>query len=309
MLQTNYTSKAANSKKKRSDLWLPKVGVGEGSQKVQASRYKICKHQECNASGQLSLILHNPRECRAPGSSVLPSPPDCAHMHVHALVTLSKHLASCRPSPSAFRLPQAQGSPSESASLVAQWGRTRQPGQERRAQSLGQEDALEEEMAAHSSIRAWEVPRTAGPGGLQHVGLRERDVTWRLNTKGCRHFDQPGNKCAGMQAQHNRRSEHCCLSHTGAVQRGASQGCSRQELFSSLIFCLYRMARSLNSLRSSFHDLCQSSHVLHTLNVNNSVPQSYLNKTWKKNRTKWSLIAKTANHPLSLLPVLLLLQQ
>ena len=29
MSQINYTSKAANSKKKRSDLWLPKVGVGE----------------------------------------------------------------------------------------------------------------------------------------------------------------------------------------------------------------------------------------------------------------------------------------
>ena len=32
--------------------------------------------------------------------------------------------------------------------------------------SLGQEDPLEEEMAVHSSITAWEIPRTEGPGSL-----------------------------------------------------------------------------------------------------------------------------------------------
>ena len=31
--------------------------------------------------------------------------------------------------------------------------------------SLGQEDPLEEEMAAHSSIRAWRIPWTEKPGG------------------------------------------------------------------------------------------------------------------------------------------------
>ena len=35
---------------------------------------------------------------------------------------------------------------------------------------LGWEDALEKEMATHSSILAWEIPRTAEPGGLQLVG-------------------------------------------------------------------------------------------------------------------------------------------
>ena len=37
-------------------------------------------------------------------------------------------------------------------------------------QSLGQEDPLEEEMATHSSILAWEIPWTEEPGGLQFVG-------------------------------------------------------------------------------------------------------------------------------------------
>ena len=40
-----------------------------------------------------------------------------------------------------------------------------------RVQSLGQEDALEKEMAAHSSILAWEIPWTEEPRGLQSMGL------------------------------------------------------------------------------------------------------------------------------------------
>ena len=37
-------------------------------------------------------------------------------------------------------------------------------------QSLGWEDPLEEEMATHSSILAWEIPRTEEPGTLQSMG-------------------------------------------------------------------------------------------------------------------------------------------
>ena len=43
--------------------------------------------------------------------------------------------------------------------------------QERRVQSLGREDPLEKEVAAHSSILAWEIPGTEGPGGLQSMVL------------------------------------------------------------------------------------------------------------------------------------------
>ena len=41
-----------------------------------------------------------------------------------------------------------------------------------RVQSLGQEDPLEEGMATHSSILAWEIPWTEEPGGLQSTGSR-----------------------------------------------------------------------------------------------------------------------------------------
>ena len=42
--------------------------------------------------------------------------------------------------------------------------------QETRVQSLGQEDALEKEMATHSSILAWKIPWTEEPGRLQSMG-------------------------------------------------------------------------------------------------------------------------------------------
>ena len=35
---------------------------------------------------------------------------------------------------------------------------------------LGREDALEKEMATHSSILTWEIPLTEEPGGLQSIG-------------------------------------------------------------------------------------------------------------------------------------------
>ena len=42
--------------------------------------------------------------------------------------------------------------------------------QESWARSLGREDPLEEEMATHSSVLAWEIPWTEEPGGLQSMG-------------------------------------------------------------------------------------------------------------------------------------------
>ena len=44
-------------------------------------------------------------------------------------------------------------------------------------QSLGREDLLEEDMATHSGILAWRIPRAEEPGGLQSTGLQESDTT------------------------------------------------------------------------------------------------------------------------------------
>ena len=41
---------------------------------------------------------------------------------------------------------------------------------ETRVESLGQEDPLEKEMAAHSSTLAWKIPWTEEPGRVQSMG-------------------------------------------------------------------------------------------------------------------------------------------
>ena len=41
--------------------------------------------------------------------------------------------------------------------------------QEIQVRSLGEEDPLEKEMATHSSILAWEIPRTEESRGLQSM--------------------------------------------------------------------------------------------------------------------------------------------
>ena len=46
-------------------------------------------------------------------------------------------------------------------------------------QFLGQEDALEEEMATYSNILAWEIPWTEEPGGLQSIGLQSVGHNWK----------------------------------------------------------------------------------------------------------------------------------
>ena len=59
------------------------------------------------------------------------------------------------------------------ASLVAQLVKNTPSMQETPLRSLGWEDPLEEEMATHFSILAWEVPWTEEPGRLQSMGLQK----------------------------------------------------------------------------------------------------------------------------------------
>ena len=42
--------------------------------------------------------------------------------------------------------------------------------------TLGQEEPLEEEMAAHSCILSWEIPWTEEPDGLQSMGSQRHDL-------------------------------------------------------------------------------------------------------------------------------------
>ena len=61
--------------------------------------------------------------------------------------------------------------------------------QETGVQSLGGEDPLEEEMATHSSILAWEIPRTEESGRLQSMGLQS--VETQLSTHTHTHTHTP----------------------------------------------------------------------------------------------------------------------
>ena len=57
------------------------------------------------------------------------------------------------------------------ASLVAQMVKRLPAVQETWVRSLSWKDPLEKEMATHSSILAWKIPRTEEPRRLQSKGL------------------------------------------------------------------------------------------------------------------------------------------
>ena len=67
-------------------------------------------------------------------------------------------------------------------SLVAQVVMNLPAIQETQVRSLDQEDPLEKEMAAHSSILAWEIPWTEEPGGLQFMGPWGRGQSRQAHT-------------------------------------------------------------------------------------------------------------------------------
>ena len=50
--------------------------------------------------------------------------------------------------------------------------------QEMQIPSLGREDPLEKEMAAHSSILAWRIPWTGEPGWLPFMGSQRVGHGW-----------------------------------------------------------------------------------------------------------------------------------
>ena len=62
--------------------------------------------------------------------------------------------------------------------LVAQMSKILPKMQQTWIRSLGQEDPLEKEMAAHSSILAWRIPWTEKPGGLQTMESQRVRHDW-----------------------------------------------------------------------------------------------------------------------------------
>ena len=66
------------------------------------------------------------------------------------------------------------------ASLVAQMVKHLSAVQETQVQSLGWEDLLEKEMAAHCRTLAWKIPWMQKPGRLQSMGSQRVRHNWQL---------------------------------------------------------------------------------------------------------------------------------
>ena len=68
--------------------------------------------------------------------------------------------------------------------------------QETRVRSLGWEDPLEEEMATHSRILAWRIPRAEEPGRLS---TSESDTTEAAGRPDTQDMDTHGDLLARLQ--------------------------------------------------------------------------------------------------------------
>ena len=68
------------------------------------------------------------------------------------------------------------------ASMVAQMAKNLPANAGDPGSILGWEDPLEKEMATHSSILAWRIPRTEELGGLQSMGLQRVRHDWDTKT-------------------------------------------------------------------------------------------------------------------------------
>ena len=80
--------------------------------------------------------------------------------------------------------------------------------QEMHVRSRGREDPLEEEMATHSSILAWEIPWTEEPGGLQSMGSPKSQTQPSNQTTNNRHVTDPLGKEEGRSpAGKNKRGQ------------------------------------------------------------------------------------------------------
>ena len=112
-----------------------------------------------------------------------------------------------------------------------------------RVRSLGGEDPQEEDMASHSSVPAWRIPRTEEPGGLQPTGWpragQDRDP----------HTHSPGSPASSDQETPPR--EHSTLSRNSLSSETST---SFTYLLQILIHC-YEMLLVLYYLVTNKHQL------------------------------------------------------
>ena len=135
------------------------------------------------------------------------------------------------------------------ASLVAQWWRICLSMQQMWVGSLGQEDLLEEEIATHSSICAWRIPRTAEPSGLQFMSWQRvgRDLVTKWQQWICA-FGCPGSWLRHAVCVAGAWSLPCCTRELSLFQlwHAGSFSCSTQDLVSCTVTAPGPLALSLS---------------------------------------------------------------
>ena len=119
------------------------------------------------------------------------------------------------------------------ASQVAQQLNNLPAMQETQVQSLGQEDALEDGMATHSSILAWRIPWTEEPGGLQ--AMESQRVGHKWSKWACTHAlltaELTSSETASVQKSFQQRlKNHLAVSPAGTF---VTKGSVRLVIFSA----------------------------------------------------------------------------
>ena len=144
-------------------FWATQLVVNKTRTRTQISQVRVCV---CAKSLQLCSTLCDPKDYGPPDSSVHGhSPGKNTGVDCHALLQ-------------GFSPPRNWTWVSCLASVVAQRLKHLPAMRETWVRSLGREVPLEKEMATHSSILAWRIPRTEEPGGLQFTGSQRVRHNW-----------------------------------------------------------------------------------------------------------------------------------
>ena len=93
---------------------------------------------------------------------------------------------------------------------------------ETRVWSLVWEDALEEETATHSSVLAWETPRTEEPGGLQSSGSQRVRHGWARRNRQESSILPPKSYDVDDERKPETKTGNCIRSHTVMSEENSS---------------------------------------------------------------------------------------
>ena len=132
--------------------------------------------------------------------------------------------------------------------------------------SLGQEDPLEEGMATHSSILAWEIPWTQEPGRLQSVGSQRLGTGLkRLSVNSCSPILSLSLSELPLSVDHGEspaevRDEHLGVAHFSLVTQSCPTLCDPRDCSSPGFPVVHRLLEVVQTHVHRVGDAIQPSH-------------------------------------------------